>query len=103
MKRESAPSEINATIRPQFFPCSLSIAVIASGEKERPAPLRGVATAKTTRMNKKVPQGILIHEFCDPGSFDDDKLFIVDTANQTEKNINKTLISEGAKHLKANC
>jgi hypothetical protein len=103
LNRATAPSEINATIRPKFPPCSLSIVVIASGEKDKVIPLKGVATAKTTRMNKKVPQGILIHEFCDPGSFGDDKLFIVDTANQTEKNINKTLVSEGAKHLKANC
>ena len=48
-----------------------------------------------------MPHGRLLQVFCDLEGFDVDKLFIVDTVNQTEKNINKTLVFEGAKHLKA--
>jgi len=62
---------------------------------------KGVEKTKTASRNKNVPHGRLLQVFCNLEGFDVDKSFIVDTANQTEKNINKTLVFEGAKHLKA--
>jgi len=43
-----------------------------------------------------MPHGRFLQVFCNLKGFDVDKSFIVDTANQTEKNINKTLVFEGA-------
>jgi hypothetical protein len=39
---------------------------------------------------------------CNFDGFDVDKSFIVDTVNQTEKNINENIRIEGANHLKTN-
>ena len=38
-----------------------------------------------------MPHGRLLQVFCDLEGFDVDKLFIVETVNQTEKNINKNI------------
>ena len=67
----------------------------------KPGMLKGVAKKKTANRNRNVPHGRLLQVSCDLEGFDVDKSFIVDTANQTENNINKTLVFEGANHLKA--
>ena len=59
-----------------------------------------MAKTKTPSRNKNVPHGKLLQVFCNLDGSDVDKSFIIDTANQTAKNIDKLLVFEGAKHLK---
>ena len=53
---------------------------------------KGVEKTKTANRKIKMPHGRLLQVFCDLEGFDVDKLFIVETDNQTDKTINKTLV-----------
>ena len=63
---------------------------------------KGVEKTKTASRKIKRPHGRLLKMFCDLEGFDVGKSFIVETVNQTEKNINENISIEGANHLKAN-
>ena len=84
------PSEINAICRCKKPPCNVLAIACASLKTPIVYPAiwnKGVVKAKTASRNKNVPHGILLQVFCNPESFDVDKFFIVDTANQTEKSL----------------
>ena len=52
---------------------------------------KGVEKTKTASRKIKMPHGRLLQVFCDLEGFDVVKSFIIDTFNQTEKNIKGTL------------
>jgi hypothetical protein len=63
---------------------------------------KGEEKTKTANRKIKMPHGRLLQVFCDLEGFDVDKLFIVETVNQTEKNINENFSIEGTNNLKTN-